>query len=353
MDHQFSLLAYRNRLLLLLGVVVLCGALVACGRAAGKPMMPEPVDPTPVDPTPVEPVTPPLPVEAAAFVATSVEQSLAIMLLGLNDPETLVVPQGTATLEADTVAQAHPFETCPLESSGDATDNDADNFAENERRAFGNMRAGDPLPPECEVFSLEGFAPISVVGSGSLVIDDKDDTDAASGVILEALTEYRVTLGESHISITSDVSFDVSRSAGAADYDIDHEGTASVAEPFSRTDLAGDYDATLTGTFASGTVGVQGGFTVSTTPADCSTLDAALQEACQQAVQQMESGPSLTLQVSTSDLIYDTATCATTFTGGSFDVRAGDSVIKSTYDGCGPATVTYNGQPVPPPAMPS
>ena len=342
MKRHFTLLAYRNRLLLLFGVVALCGALVACERMAAKP---DPVDP--VDPTPVEP---PLPVEAAFFVATSVEQSLGIMLLALNDPESLVVPQSAATLPPDAVAQAHPFETCALESSGDDTDTDGDKFAENETRSFGSRRTGDPPPPECEVFSFEGF--VSVVGSGSLVVDDKDDTDAASGVTLAALTEYRVTLAGTPISITSDVSLDVSRSAGAADYEIDHEGTASVAEPYSRTDLEGDYDATLTGTFASGTAGVQGGFTIATTPADCSTLDAALQEACQDAVQEVESG-GFTLQVSTSDLAYDTVACATTFTGGSFDVRAGDSVIKSTYDGCGPATVTYNGQLVPPPEMPS
>ena len=199
------------------------------------------------------------------------------------------------------------------------------------------------------MFSLDGF--LSLVGSGSLVIDDKDDMDATSGVTLEALTEYRITVGESHISITSDVSVDVSRSAGAADYEIDHEGSLSVTYPFFETDVEGDYDATLTGTFASGTVGVQGGFTFSTTPADCSTLDAALQEACQEAVQDLDSG-EFTLQVSASELAYDTAACATTFTGGAFDVRAGDSVIKATYDGCGPATVTYNGQPLPPTEMP-
>ena len=350
MKNQFSLLAYRNRLLLLLGVVALCGALVACQRMAPKPDPAEPVDPTPVEPT-----APPLPVEAAAYVATAVEQSLGMMLRALSDPETLVVPQGTATLDtldAETVAQAHPFAICPLESSDDATDNDGDNFAENETRSFGNRRTGNPPPPECELFSLDGF--LSLFGSGSLGIDDKDDMDAASGVTLEALTEYRVTLGESEsISITLEVSFDVSRSAGAADYEIDHEGTVSVAYPFSRSDVEGHYDATLTGSFASGTVGVQGGFTFSTTPADCSTLDAALQEACQEAVQEVESG-GFTPQVSTSDLAYDTAACATTFTGGSFEVRAGDSVLKSTYDGCGPATVTYNGQPLPPtPEMPS
>ena len=37
------------------------------------------------------------------------------------------------------------------------------------------------------------------------------------------------------------------------------------------------------------------------------------------------------------------------FTGGYFDVvDPADNVLKSSYDGCGPASVTYNGQPVPP-----
>ena len=326
MKHEFPLLAYRDRLLLLFGVVALCGGLVACSRMASKPEMPE----ESVEPTPVEPATPTVPVE----IATQVEMSLRTMLLALTDPESLIAPQITL-LPADTVAQAPPLEACPMGSSGDATDGDGDNFAEDETRAF-----------DCELFSFEG---ISFGGSGSLVIDDKDDTDAASGVILEADVVYELSaLGNPLFSITAHVSLDVSPSAGAADYEIDHRGTAGVADPFSRIDLVGDYDATLTGTFADGTVGVQGGFTFSTTPTDCETLNAALQEECREAVQEVESG-SITLPVSTSGLSYDAAACDTTFTGGHFDVTDGaGNVLKSTYDGCAPATVTYNGQPVPP-----
>ena len=322
MKHQFSLLVYRNRLLLLFGVVALCGGLVACSRMASKP--------EPVEPTPVVPATPTVPVG----IATQVEISLRTMLLALTNPEGLVAPQASL-LPADTVDQALPIETCPMESSGDATDGDGDNFADAETRTF-----------DCELFSFEGIA---FGGSGSLVIDDKDDMDEFSGVTLEADVEYRLSaLGNPVFSITADVSLDVSPSADAADYEIDHRGTAGIAEPFSQIDLVGDYDATLTGAFAGGIVGAQGGFTLSTTPTDCETLDAALQEECRQAVQEMETG-SITLQVSTSGLEYDAAACDTTFTGGYFDVTDGaGNVLKSSYNGCGPATVTYNGQPVPP-----
>ena len=327
MKHQLSLLVYRNRLLLLFGVVALCGGLVACSRMASKPEMPV----EPVEPTPVVPATPTVPV----VIATQVEMSLRTMLLALTDPQSLIAPQ-TGLLPADTVDQALPIETCPMESAGDATDGDSDNFANAETRTF-----------DCELFSFEGIA---FGGSGSLVVEDKDDMDEFSGVTLEADVEYRLSaLGNPVFSITSaDVSLDVSPSADAADYEIVHRGTAGIAEPFSQIDLVGDYDAMLTGAFAGGAVGVEGGFTFSTTPTDCETLDAALQEECRQAVQGIETG-SITLQVSSSELLYDAAACDTTFTGGYFDVTDGaDNVLKSSYDGCGPASVTYNGQPVPP-----
>ena len=49
------------------------------------------------------------------------------MLLALTDPESLVAPQ-TGLLPAETVDQAPPIEGCPMESTGDATDSDGDNF---------------------------------------------------------------------------------------------------------------------------------------------------------------------------------------------------------------------------------
>ena len=323
MNRQFSLLAYRNRLLLLLGVAALCSGLVACARMAGKPA------------EPVEPATPTVPPE----LAMDVEVSLRTMLLALTDPESLVAPP-TALLPADTVAQAPPIEGCPPQSSGDTTDGDGDNFAEDETRTF-----------DCVLFSFEG---ISFGGRGSLAIDDKDDTDAASGVMLQADAAYVLSVLDNPLfSVTTEVSLDVSASEGAADYDLVHRGSAGVADPFVQLALVGTYDAVLTGTFAGGTVGVQGGFTITTTNTDCETVDAALQEDCRQAVQESP-GVSGELGVTTSELRYDVANCATTFTGGYFDVTdPAGNVLKSTYNGCGPATVTINGQPVPPPEPPS
>ena len=316
MNSQFSLLACRNRLLLLLGAVALCGALVACSRAAGKPEMPPPETPT-------------FPVEVAREVATNVETSLRTMLLALTNPVILVAPP------TDPSAGPGALADCDPELAGDATDADGDNYPVEQTRTF-----------DCEL----------ILGSlaATLVLMDKDDADPASGVTGKANSVYAIGAETPAFSVTTDVSLDVSRSDGAADYGVVSRGSAGVVTPFSRTDYDGTYDATLTGTFLAGTFGLnQGGFKFAITPADCETVDAALQEDCREAVQEAGSGIELEFQVATSGLMYDAAMCATTFTGGYFDLRAGDNVVRYTYDGCGPAIVTYNGQPLPPPEMPS
>ena len=320
MDHQSSLLANRNRLLLLLGVVALCGALVACGRAAGKPMMPEPVEPTPVEP--VAPTVPP-------YVASEIEMSLRTMLLALTDPQVLAVPQAEG-------ADAAAIASCSMEATGDATDNDGDNYPVDQTRTY-----------DCDFLFITGMA--------TLMLMDKDDADPASGVKATAVSSYSSGgTEEPGLSFTTDVSLDASRSDAAAahDYDIAYQGSGGLVTPFVETEFAGRYDVMLAGTFAAGAAGVMGGFTISTMPADCGTLDAAVQEECRQEVQEVQEVPggNIQLGVTTTGLAYDAANCATTFTGGYFDVTdPGGNVIKSTYDGCGPATVTYNGQPIPPP----
>ena len=316
MKNQFSLLACRNRLLLLLGVVALCGALVACSRAAGKPAMPPPETPT-------------LPVEVARDIATNVETSLRVMLLALTNPTILVAPPADAGTGADALAGCDP------ELTGDATDADGDNYPVDQTRTF-----------DCALLVARLAATLELM--------DKDDADPASGVTAKAETETSIGAEGQGFSFATDVSLDVTRSDGAADYEVASRGEAGVVAPFSRTDYVGTYDATLTGTFAVGTVGLNhGGITFSITLADCETVEAALQDDCRSAVEEAGSGISLEFQVATSGLMYDAAMCTTTFTGGNFEVRAGASVIEHAYDGCGPATVTYNGQPVPPPEMPS
>lgn len=322
MKHLFSLLAYRNRLLLLLGVVALSGALVACGGMTAKPA---PVEPPvePVDPTPVEPVTPTVPPD----IAMDIEMSLRTMLLALSDPQVLAVPQSDAGVDSTALT------SCQMTPTGDATDGDGDNYPVDQTRTF-----------DCDILFITGMA--------TLMLMDKDDTDPTSGVKATAESSYSVggTEGPS-LSFTSDVSLDASRSDGAADYDVVFQGSGGLVTPFAETTLAGSYAATLAGNYAAGSAGVQGGFTITTTTTDCATVDAALQEACQLAVQEAPAG-SIELGVSTSGLVFDAAACPTTFTEGYFDVTdSSGNVLKSTYDGCGPATVTYNGQPVPPPEM--
>ena len=305
-----------DRNLLLVGVVVLGGALVACSAMTTTPEKP-------VDPTPVEPATPTIPPD----VAMDIETSLRTMLLALTDPQTLAVAQAEGV---DSTALAD----CSMGSTGDPTDGDDDNYPVGETRTF-----------DCDLFFLTGMV--------TLVLMDKDDADPASGVNATAVSSYSFGGTEGMgLSITADVSLDATRSAGAADYDIDFRGSVGVGTPYADTALVGVYDATLAGTFVDGTAAVTGGFTLTTTPVDCATVDAAVQDDCQQAIQDVPAA-SIPLGVTTTGLMY-AADCATTFTDGYFDVTdPGGNVIKATYSGCGPATVTYNGQPVPPPEMPS
>ena len=306
MKHQSSLLVYRNRLLLLLGVVALCGGLVACSRMASKPAMPEPM----------------VPVE----VASQIEQSLSDMVRALSDPAILVAPQ-TDALAGETDAEAPPMVGCPLESTGagDATDSDGDNYPVDDTRTF-----------DCELLFLRGV--------GRLVLMDKDDTDPASGVKAEASATYGLSDIEGltdvegpGLSITKEVLLDVTRSDTAADhqYDIAYMGSVGITIPPVRTDAAGGYDVMLTGTFPTGSLGVQGGFMFSTKPIDCGALEEALQEECRQQAAEVES-VEIQLTVRTSGLEYDAAACAT-FTAGYFDVLdPAGNVLKSSYDGLRP-----------------
>ena len=262
-----------------------------------------------------------------------VERSLSVMVRALSDPAILVAPR-TDVLLGETDAEAPAIQGCPLESTGagDATDSDGDNYPVEDTRTF-----------DCEIFFFSGV--------GRLELMDKDDTDPASGVKAKASSTSGLSDAEGPgLSITTGLSLDASQSDAAADYEYDivYQESVGITIPPSQTDLVGTYGAMLTGTFQTGTLGVQGGFMFSTKPVDCGALVETLQEECRQEAAEVESF-EIQLTVSTSGLEYDAAACDTTFTGGYFDVTDGaGNVLKSSYDGCGPATVTYNGQPVPP-----
>lgn len=148
--------------MLLVGVVVLGGALVACSGMTTKPEKP-------VDPTPVEPATPTIPPD----VAMDIETSLRTMLLALTDPQILAVPQAEG---ADPATLA----TCSMETTGDATDGDGDNYPVDETRTF-----------DCDV--------LFITGTATLMLMDKDDADPTSGVKATAASSYSFGLSLIHI----------------------------------------------------------------------------------------------------------------------------------------------------------
>ena len=288
----------------------------------------------PVEPAPVEPATP----TVAPEIATQVERSLRIMLQALSDPSVLVAPP--SQLAGDTGAPALDL-NCPVVSTGVATDSDGDNYSVAETRT-------------CDEFSVD-LSPLgNILVDTELVLMDHDDSDPASGVEATSDSSFVWSVGDNPVfSAIGHVELAATESGGGAGYGIVYEGFVDIVFPFSRIDSDVDFaSVTLAGSFQAGTMTVpQGTYSVATQPADCGAVDESMREQCRMEVQELEAG-EFELTVESSGLEYD-ATCETVFIGGYFDVRAAGNVLKSTYNGCGPATVTLNGQPVPPPEPPS
>ena len=333
MKGSFSLLAFRNRPRVwrawqVLGVGALCVGLVACGRMAGKPQMPAEPTCLTVPTVTTAPTTSDDPEQASP--ADSVEAPLRAMILALTDPVVLVAPQGSL-LPAEVSEDVADFEVCEFESTGDATDSDEDNYS-----------VAGTISFDYEIFS---FATVTVGGTGSLELMDKDDMDAASGVEVQAVSAVSMSVGGQPVfGVGSTVSLDVSLDDGAADYDVDFRGTAGILESFNRIAIRNQYDVSLTGSFQAGTMTGVGSVTTITEPADCATVKESLREECRLAVQTLESS-DVELDVRTTDLQYDAVNCPTTFTGGKIDVRGAAGAIAISYSACGQRSVTFSGQP--------
>ena len=328
MKGSFSLLAFRNRPRVwrawqVLGVGALCVGLVACGRMAGKPQMPAEPTCLTVPTVTTAPTTSDDPEQASP--ADSVEAPLRAMILALTDPVVLV----GSLLPAEVSDDVADFEVCEFESTGDATDSDEDNYS-----------VAGTISFDYEIFS---FATVTVGGTGSLELMDKDDMDAASGVEVQAVSAVSMSVGGQPVfGVGSTVSLDVSLDDGAADYDVDFRGTAGILESFNRIAIRNQYDVSLTGSFQAGTMTGVGSVTTITEPADCATVKESLREECRLAVQTLESSE---LDVRTTDLQYDAVNCPTTFTGGKIDVRGAAGAIAISYSACGQRSVTFSGQP--------
>ena len=336
MKGSFSLLAFRNRPRVwrawhVLGVGALCVGLVACGRMAGKPQMPAEPTCLTVPTVTTAPTTSDDPEQASP--ADSVEAPLRAMILALTDPVVLVAPQGSL-LPAEVSEDVADFEVCEFESTGDATDSDEDNYS-----------VAGTISFDYEIFS---FATVTVGGTGSLELMDKDDMDAASGVEVQAVSAVSMSVGGQPVfGVGSTVSLDVSLDDGAADYDVDFRGTAGILESFNRIAIRNQYDVSLTGSFQAGTMTGVGSVTTTTEPTDCATVKESLREECRLAVQTLESS-EVELDVRTTDLQYDAVNCPTTFTGGQIDVRGAAGAIAISYSACGERSVTFSGHGQPP-----
>ena len=94
---------------------------------------------------PAEPAEPTVPVE----FAQNIEMSLRNMLLALTRPEILAAPQTGPG--ADSAALA----SCQVESMGDATDSDGDNYPVAETRTFA-----------CDVVFISGTASLVLMDKG-------------------------------------------------------------------------------------------------------------------------------------------------------------------------------------------
>ena len=336
MKGGFSLLAFRNRPRVwrawqVLGVGALCVGLVACGRMAGKPQMPAEPTCLTVPTVTTAPTTSDDPEQASP--ADSVEAPLRAMILALTDPVVLVAPQGSL-LPPESSEDVADFEVCEFESTGDATDSDEDNYS-----------VAGTISFDYEIFS---FATVTVGGTGSLELMDKDDMDAASGVEVQAVSAVSMSVdGQLVFGVGSTVSLDVSLDDGAADYDVDFRGTAGILEPFNRIAIRNQYDVSLTGSFQAGTMTGVGSVTTTTEPTDCATVKESLREECRLAVQTLESS-EVELDVRTTDLQYDAVNCPTTFTGGKVDVSGAAGAFAISYSACGERSVTFSGHGQPP-----
>ena len=304
--------ASHRRVWGVLVVAALCVGLTTCSRAGGKP---EPAEP--------EVTVPP----------ETVEQSLRAIIDGLVDPESLVAFDASHLPSDAPADDSSPIDPCPMTSVGDATDSDGDNYTVEETRSF-----------DCDLLSESPLLPLTIHGAGRLMLTDKDDMDAVSGVTADATSEYEVSVqGDRLLRLHTRVSLDAAASDAGAHHKIEFDSRVTVEDPFGVRDSISDYDAELTGSFHAGAMSGGGTLTVEVQPADCAEVDEEVREDCEQ-----QGGQAGETEFDvTSDLAYDAA--CPTFTGGSFSYRVSGeagNVVMVSYRACGQSSVTVDGRPV-------
>ena len=323
MRDIFSLPAYRSRVRnrawrgMAVGGVAL--ALAACPGPVSKPPQAPGI----------------LAREVAAGVARSgqVDQTLAVSIRALSGPPVEAQLEGLAVF-AGFLALADPdAEALDLGSCVPMLDADAD--ADADEDGYPRVKTTQTIACQLAVIQVQG----------TLKLLDEDDMDPASGFNSEL--DYQVTVGlegEPLVSATGDLALWVS-SMGAAGYDVYYRGKMAGSDQLAEHKSRLLYAGTLSGSFAAGSLALDGSLAFSSNPVDCTSLPEPDRAACQEQMPEGDAPSEVQLAVSSTGIEYDTASCATILTGGHVDVRdAAGNVLRISYDGCDQRSVTYNGE---------
>ena len=188
---------------------------------------------------------------------------------------------------------------------------------------------------------------------GTVVLEDKDDTDRESGFRSEVDFRILLVVEDQEVEFgAGKQAMDVDAIDGGDGYGVSlsSEIKVPVEEPFLEGEVRFTYAGTLAGSFRSGTLAIDAGagaFTFVTVPVDCSRLAGDEGQACRDQAPD-NPGTLLRLAVNSTGIVFDKESCATAITEGSFDVQdESDNILGISYDGCGERSATYNGEPLP------
>ena len=292
-------------------------ALAACPGPAGKP-----------------PQAPGVLAREVAGVAMSgqVDQTLAVSVRALARPPVQAQLEGLAIL-AGLFALADP-NAPPLDLASCVPMLDADADADED----GYPRVKTTQSIDCQLAAIRV--------DGMLELLDENDMDPASGFNSEL--EYGVTLGvegQTLLSATGDLALWVSSMGDGAGYDVYYRGDLAETVESGKHESRLLYSGTLSGSFATGSLALDGSIGFASSAVDCTSLPESERAACQEQMPEGDAPADVQLALSSTGLEYDTASCPTALTGGHVDVQddAGN-VLRISYDGCDQRSATYNGE---------
>jgi hypothetical protein len=298
--------------------------LAACQQAAKPAPAPK------GEPEPEPPLSRQVATELAA--STQVDEALASSLRSLGDP--------LGGLEVGPVRDSQGMditpnieECAPILEAG--ADSDADGYPA-ERTTYDLT---------CELLALHF--------GGTLVLEDRDDMDRNSGFYSHLTLQISLNVMNENVEFGAvEYTLDVDATADGAGYTVSQSGAIFLDvqnEPFLKGEARLSYDATLAGSFQSGTLTIAAGngtYSLATVPIDCSMLAGEEGDKCREQTAE-NPGTLRQLAMSTTELAFDKENCDTAITGGSFDVQDDlGNILTISYDGCGNRSATYNSEPI-------